>query len=165
MSEQQDLIGDRPRIVHETVVVEAPIERAFRVFTEQCHAWWPRSYRLGLAERDDVVLQPREGGRWYERSVDGKECDWGVVLVWQPSAHLSLSWQIGIGFVPEPDPGRASRVDVTFAIADAQRVTVTVIHSELERHGDGWEAMAEGVSGERGWRGILRAYKQVVASA
>lgn len=154
---------DPHSVVRETIAVAAPVAEAFRVFTEQCHAWWPRSYRLGGAERTDIVLQPREGGRWYERTADGNECGWGIVLAWQPPVWLALSWQIGLGFVPEPDPQRASRVDVTFMEPGANSTTVTVVHSELQRHGDGWTAMADAVSGERGWGGILRSYAQVVA--
>lgn len=150
-------------VVRESIAVEAPVAEAFRVFTEDCHAWWPRSYRLGCAERTDVVLEPREGGRWYERTADGKECDWGIVLLWQPPSRLALSWQIGLGFVPEADPKRASRVDVSFTESAANSTTVTVLHSKLERHGDGWTDMAEAVSGERGWGGILGSYAEVVA--
>lgn len=163
-TEQQHGMNRSPHsVVREAVTVQAPVETAFRVFTEQCDAWWPRSYRLGLAERVGIVLEPRVGGRWYQRTTDGNECDWGSVLAWEPPARVTLSWQIGIGFVPEPDPARASRVDVTFIVVGAERATVSVSHSELERHGDGWQAMAEGVAGERGWGGILRAYAQVVA--
>jgi hypothetical protein len=76
---------------------------------------------------------------------------------------LALSWQIGRGFVPDADPRRASRVDVTFTESGADSTTVTVVHSQLQRHGDGWTDMAEAVSGERGWGGILRSYAEVVA--
>jgi uncharacterized protein YndB with AHSA1/START domain len=149
--------------VSAAVTVEAPIELAFQVFTERCDVWWPRAYRLGQAERIDVVLEPHADGRWYERTADGKECDWGKVLAWHTPDLLSLSWQIGIGFVPEPDPQRASRVDVTFVAAGRPRTVVTVVHSEFERHGEGWESMQAGVSGEGGWPGILTAYAEVIA--
>lgn len=149
--------------VRATVTVDAPIERAFQVFTERCDAWWPRSHRLGQAERIDVVLEARAGGRWYECTADGRQCDWGKVLAWHPPNRLSLSWQIAIGFVPEPDPDRASRVDVTFVEAGPARTAVTVVHSEFERHGEGWESMRQGVSREGGWPGILPAYAELIA--
>jgi uncharacterized protein YndB with AHSA1/START domain len=147
--------------VRVSVTVEAPIDRAFQVFTEQCDAWWPRSHRLGEAERIGVVLEPRIGGHWYEQTKDGKACDWGRVLAWDPPEHLVLSWQIGVGFVPEPDPERASRVDVSFEAVRPDATKVTVVHSDFERHGEGWEAMREGVSNEGGWPGILPAYAKV----
>lgn len=155
--------NDSEAKVRAVATVEAPIERAFQVFTQRCDAWWPRPYRLGQTERIDVVLEPRAGGRWYERTADGKECDWGKVLAWHPPDRSALSWQIGLGFVPEPDPQRASRVDVTFVEAGPARTTVTVVHSEFERHGEGWEAMQEGVSGEGGWPGILPGYAELIA--
>lgn len=143
------------------VVVDAPIQRAFEVFTERCDAWWPRPYRLGKTERIDIILEPRVGGRWYERTADGKAADWGKVLRWQPPNRVSLSWQIGIGFVPEPNPQRASRVDVTFVETERVRTTVTVVHSEFERHGEGWASMRDGVAGDGGWPGILSFYAEI----
>jgi uncharacterized protein YndB with AHSA1/START domain len=164
-SRQEEIMATHTRNdkVAATVTVEAGVERAFQVFTERCHVWWPLSYRLGQAERVDVVFEPRLGGRWYERTADGKECDWGVVLAWNPPDRISLSWQIGTGFVPEPDPQRASRVDVTFVAAGIARTTVTVIHSEFERHGEHWKSMQHGVSREGGWPGILTAYASLIA--
>lgn len=147
------------------VTVQAPIERAFRVFAEEWDAWWPRSYRLGEAERTGLALEPGVGGRWYERTADGRECDWGRVLVWDPPHHLALSWQIGVGFVPEPDPDRASRVDVTFVEDGPSRTIVTVVHSDLARHGEGWESMRDGVAQEGGWPGILAAYAKLAPAA
>ena len=83
------------------LAVQAPLERSFRVFVERCHDWWPLEHRLGETDRIAVVLEPRAGGRWYERTKDGRENEWGRVLDWQPPDRVSLSWQIGLGFAPE----------------------------------------------------------------
>ncbi|HEU4563640.1 MAG TPA: SRPBCC family protein [Gemmatimonadaceae bacterium] len=146
------------------VVVKAPIERAFQVFTERADSWWPRSHRLGEAERTGVVLEPRVGGRWYERGADGSSCDWGRVLVWDPPRHLVLAWQIGVGFKPESDPLRASRVDIRFAEDAPGQTRVTLVHSGFERHGAGWESLRDGVAHEGGWPGILAIYAEVAGS-
>jgi uncharacterized protein YndB with AHSA1/START domain len=146
------------------VTVEAPIERAFAVFREQVDSWWPRAYRLGESERADVVLEPRAGGRWYEQLVDGTQYDWGQVLAWDAPDHLVLSWQIAPNFTPEADAERASRVDVRFAADGAERTVVTMVHSEFERHGEGWESMREGVAHEGGWPGIMAAYAELAAA-
>lgn len=152
--------------VRVTVTVDAPIERAFRVFTERFDAWWPRSYRLQEGELEGVVLEPREGGRWYERTTDGKECDWGRVLVWDPPRHVALAWMIGVGFVPNADPALASRVDVTFVENDVGRTTVTLVHSGFDRHGAGWESVRESVANEKGgWPWILDGYARVAGGA
>lgn len=93
-----------------------------------------------------------------------KECDWGRVLVWEPPQRLVLAWQIGVGFVPEPDPERASRVEIRFVEDGPARTTVTLVHSDFERHGEGWESMRDGVAHEGGWPGVLEAYAKLVVS-
>ena len=77
-----------------TVTLGVPIERAFRVFTGSIDTWWPHEYHIGQAEVAEVVLEPQVGGRWYERGVDGSECDWGRVLAWEPPHRLVFTWQI-----------------------------------------------------------------------
>ncbi len=145
------------------ITVQAPIERSFSVFTERVDAWWPRAYRLGETERVDVRIEPYVGGRWYERTQDGQECDWGRVLAWEPPHHLVLSWQIGVGFRPQPDPNLASRVEVWFAADGPNATTVILIHSQFERHGEGWPSMRNGVAHEGGWPGILTTFANLVA--
>ena len=146
------------------VTVKAPIERAFRIFTERADVWWPRAYRLGKAERTDLVLEPHVGGRWYERTADGATCDWGRILVWDPPRHLVLAWQIGVGFVAETDPERASRVDIRFVEEQPGLTTVTLVHSDFERHGDGWESLRAGVAPEGGWPGSLATFSQAAGA-
>jgi len=146
------------------VGVEAPIERTFQVFTERVESWWPRAYRLGESAWVDVVIEPHEGGRWYERGQDGNDCDWGRVLVWDPPLRLVLSWQIGVTFAAQSDPGLASRVDVRFESDGPSRTNVTLVHSDFEKHGEGWESMRGGVAHEGGWPGILKAFAEVAAT-
>jgi uncharacterized protein YndB with AHSA1/START domain len=145
------------------VTVAAPIEHAFAVFTEQVDAWWPRAYGLGAAARTDLVLEPGEGGRWFERAADGTECDWGRVVVWEPPQHLVLSWQIAPGFVPENNLDRASRVDIRFAADGPERTVVTLVHDAFERHGAGWESMRDAVAAEGGWPGIMATYRALAS--
>jgi uncharacterized protein YndB with AHSA1/START domain len=145
------------------IEVEAPIERAFAVFTTRCGSWWPREYHLGEQEWDDVIIEPSVGGRWYERAPDGRTCDWGRVLAWDEPNRVVLSWQIAPDYTPEPDPERASRVEVSFAAVDDGRTVVTVVHSDFERHGEGWESMRESVAG--GWPGIMDNLARVAKEA
>jgi uncharacterized protein YndB with AHSA1/START domain len=77
-----------------TITVHVPVERAFRVFTDSFGAWWPPEYHIGHADMADAILEPSEGGRWYERGVDGSECEWGRVLAWEPPHRLVVTWQI-----------------------------------------------------------------------
>jgi uncharacterized protein YndB with AHSA1/START domain len=76
------------------MLVNAAPERAFPVFTAGTGRWWPRSHHIGVADPETFVIEPRAGGRWYERGVDGAECEIDKVLVWEPPARLVLAWQL-----------------------------------------------------------------------
>src|SRR5262245_46311636 len=83
-------------LVRKTVTVNSPPKRAFEVFTQKIAAWWQlESHHIGAATPSVAVIEPRVGGRWYERGTDGSECDWGSVLVWEPPHRLVLAWSIG----------------------------------------------------------------------
>lgn len=78
--------------------VNLPVSHAFDFFTGFMNRWWPNEYYIGQADMVDTVLEPRVGGRWYERGADGSECDWGRVLVWEPPHRLVLTGRsTGIG--------------------------------------------------------------------
>ncbi len=149
--------------VRRSVTVNAPIDKAFRVFTEGFDGWWPRTHKLGPADLGEAVLERRQGGRWYERGVDGSECDWGQVLVYEPPHRLVLTWQISTEWQPEPDPARASEVHVTFTELAAGQTRVDLEHRALERHGSGATDMVAAVSGEGGWGGILDRFAEAAA--
>jgi uncharacterized protein YndB with AHSA1/START domain len=145
------------------ITVEAPIGRAFDVFINNCGSWWPRGYHLGDDEWADVIIEPHVGGRWFERAGDGSECDWGTVRAFDPPNHVELSWRIAPDFSPDPDEQRASGVDVAFVAAGDAQTQVTLVHSDFERHGEGWESMRESVAD--GWPGIMDEYARVSKGA
>ena len=61
-------------------MVDAPVEHAFRVFTERLGEWWPvKTHSVAQENAETVVLERREGGRFYERTRDGNEHLWGTV--------------------------------------------------------------------------------------
>ena len=70
-----------------------------------------------------AILEPREGGRWYEQGVDGSECDWGRVLAWEPPHRLVVTWQINGHWQYDPDPAQASEIEVRFT-ADGPDQTI-----------------------------------------
>ena len=84
---------------HGTVRLEAtvlaPPERAFVAFAGRIATWWPAENTWARDALDTVVVEPHDGGRWFERRTDGSEQDWGRVLVWEPPNRLVLSWQLG----------------------------------------------------------------------
>lgn len=135
--------------VRHAITVEAPIDHAFAVYVEQ--GFVNTEHRIGDADMDRLVLEPHEGGRWYECSIDGTECDWGRVLAYEPPHRLVLGWQITPEFTPEPDPARASEVEIRFIAQTERRTRVELEHRALERHGDGWQALRDAVDAPDGW--------------
>ena len=49
--------------VHASIVVEAPIARAFSVFTEDIGSWWSPEHHVLDAELAEMVFEPRQGGQ------------------------------------------------------------------------------------------------------
>lgn len=144
--------------VRQTITVAAPQERAFKMFTEGFDRWWPRTHKIGGAELAEAVLEGREGGRWYERDVDGSECEWGKVLVWEPPARLVLAWQISGEWAYDAD--LHTEVEVTFAPEGPDRTRVELEHRGLDAFGDRAEEMRETFDAPDAWRGILEKFAQ-----
>src|SRR3954453_22427729 len=80
--------------IRRSVVVRATPEKAFEVFTAGITSWWPSRHHIGEAPIAEVVIEPREGGRWYPRHEDGSETSTGFVRAWEPPHRLLLTWQI-----------------------------------------------------------------------
>lgn len=150
--------------VRHAVTVPLPIERAFSVFTEGFDRWWPRTHKIGAADMAEAVLEPRAGGRWYERGADGSECDWGTVRVFDPPRRLVVTWQINAQWQYDPDPARASEVEVTFT-EDAAGTRVELEHRLIERHGPDSEELRKAVDSGGGWPGLLDLYTKAAAAA
>ncbi|MFL6124454.1 SRPBCC family protein [Actinophytocola sp.] len=143
--------------VTKSITVNAGRERAFAVFTEKFSTWWPKSHHIGKAELADAVIEPAAGGRWYERGTDGSECDWGVVLAYDPPERVVLSWHLQGDWSYDPDPAKASEVEVVFTEEADGRTRVVLTHRHLDRHDD-QEAVRGGVDAPGGWGGILADY-------
>jgi uncharacterized protein YndB with AHSA1/START domain len=139
-----------PNVAHH-VVVNAPIERAFAVFTEQFGDFKPREHNLLAVPIAETVFEPRVGGHIYDRGVDGSECRWARILVYEPPHRLVFTWDIGPTWQLESDQSKTSEVEVRFTAESGDRTRVNVEHRNLDRHGPGWGAVAEGVDGEAGW--------------
>ncbi|MGA7986838.1 MAG: SRPBCC family protein [Candidatus Dormiibacterota bacterium] len=141
-----------------SITVKAPIERAFTVFTAGFDTWWPRVHHIGPVDLVSVTMEAGVGGRWFERRVDGSECDWGRVLAWEPPHRVTLSWQINSEWEVDPDLEKPATVDVRF-IAEGETVTrVEFEHRGLDGLGDTWENVLRDVSSKNGWSGILQDF-------
>lgn len=148
--------------INGTVTVGVPVEQAFRVFTASFGTWWPADYHIGQAEMAEAILEPREGGRWYERGVDGSECEWGRVLAWEPPHRLVVTWQINGQWQYDPDPAHASEIEVRFTEDAPGQTTVELEHRHLDRLADG-QAIYGMISGGGGWSAILAQFAQAAA--
>ena len=148
--------------VEATVVVAAPVERAFDVFTAQIGTWWPPEHHILEADLAAMVFEPFRGGRVYDRGVDGSECQWARVLEYEPPHRFVISWDIDLTWKLETDPARASEVEVRFVPEGDRHTRVTVEHRHLDRHGDGWEQMRDAVGSPEGWMVGLRRFAERV---
>lgn len=146
--------------VRHEVVVSAPIERAFSVFTEDFGSFKPREHNLLSVEIAETVFEPRAGGRVYDRGIDGSECNWARVLVYEPPYRVVISWDINPQWQIEADPEKTSEVDISFIAEAPERTRVELEHRNLDRHLDGWEAVREGVDSEGGWPLYLRRFAE-----
>jgi uncharacterized protein YndB with AHSA1/START domain len=147
-----------------SVMVEAPQERAFSVFTDGIDSWWPREHTIGEAELKEMVLEPKVGGRAYGVGVDGSESDWGRVLAFDRPNRIVVSWDITLQWKHELNIAKTSEFEVQFIPEGPDRTRVELEHRHLERHGEGWEAMRDAVGSPNGWQGGLELFAAAAAA-
>lgn len=144
-----------PAAIRKTIEVKAPIDRAFDVFANRIGDWWHKEHSIAQGTTQaDVVIEPKAGGRWYEKGADGSEHPWGRVLAYEPPRRLLLAWQLTREF--QYDPGFETIVEVLFEELD----DVTVVrfeHRDLERMGEAAVETLESMDG--GWGMLLGLYK------
>jgi uncharacterized protein YndB with AHSA1/START domain len=163
MTEQKMTTGYDPNAVRKVMSVKAPPEIAWRVFTEKMGTWWPLGeYKIGKSKAVDAVLEPRVGGRWYERGEDGSTCDWGRVLTWQPHSRLVITWDINADW--QYDPKLNTEIEVRF-IADGKDATrVELEHRHLDRYGARREEMRRIFDTEGDWGKLLEMFARAAAA-
>jgi uncharacterized protein YndB with AHSA1/START domain len=150
--------------IKQTIVVEAPIERAFKVFTEDFGSFKPREHNMLNVDIAETVFEPRVGGRLFDRGVDGSECQWARVLAYEPPDRVVISWDISPHWQIETDPEKTSEVEVRFIAEGTDRTRVELEHRHLDRHLDGWQGLREGVDSGDGWPLYLRRYAELVGA-
>ena len=104
------------------------------------------------AVRTETVVERRVGGRIFDRHTDGSECQWSRVLAYEPPTLFVFSWDINTRWELETDLEKTSEVAVTFVAEGPDRTRVALEHRHLDRHGEGWEGMRDGVA--QGWAGL-----------
>jgi uncharacterized protein YndB with AHSA1/START domain len=150
--------------VRTSIVVEAPIERAFSVFTDGFGSFKPPEHNMLAVEIAETVFEPRVGGHLYDRGVDGSECRWARVLAYEPPNRVVLSWDISPQWQIETDLEKTSEVEVQFISETPERTRVELEHRHLDRHGEGWEQERDGVAAPDGWPLYLQRFADVLKS-
>lgn len=144
-----------PAAIRKTIEVKAPIDRAFAVFATRMGDWWHKEHSIARGTTQaDVVIEPREGGRWYEVGADGSEHPWGRVLAWDPPRRLVLAWQLTREFAYDPE------FETTVEVNFEERDGITIVdfeHRDLERMGADAAAALEGMDG--GWGMLLELFR------
>lgn len=143
--------------VRREITVNATPERAFAVFADRIDTWWPSDYSVGASDLRRVVIEPREGGRFYEEGVDGVDTVWGEVLAYDPPDRLKVTWKLNGHW--EVDAG-ASEIEVTFT-PTAEGTTVSLVHSHLDRLAYA-DALKESIGGDGGWSSLLARYAEAL---
>ncbi len=144
-----------PAAIRKSVTLNVPPERAFDVFAARMGSWWHKEHSIAKGTTQvDVVVEPRAGGRWYEKGADGSEHPWGKVIAYERPRRLVLAWQLNREFVYDPD--LETTVEVTFEERDGSTV-VHFEHRDLERMGAGTVELLESMDG--GWGMLLDLFK------
>jgi uncharacterized protein YndB with AHSA1/START domain len=148
--------------VRKSITVDVPQARAFEVFTSGFASWWPLdTHHIAEQDAETAVIEPRAGGRWYERAADGSECEWGTVIAFDPPERLVLGWQLDGDFKYDPD--LVTEVEVSFIPESECRTHVVLEHRDLDRFGDRRDAVTKAFNAEGGWGGLLERFARVVA--
>lgn len=150
-----------PAPIRKTVQVTASADRAFTFFTARMGRWWPHAHTLLGAPQEDVVIEPRSGGRWYERGVDGSEYNWGRVLAWEPPDRIVLAWQLDADWRYDPD--LITEVEVRFVALGAEATRVELEHRRLENYGARAAEARERLDSPEAWTGTLDRYAEIAS--
>jgi uncharacterized protein YndB with AHSA1/START domain len=121
-------------------------QHAFDTWARDTAGWWPASHSVSTDPGLVVTLEPRVGGRIFERTPSGDEHDWGEVTVWEPPERLAYLWHL------RQDRDDATQVEITFTGSE-RRTTVRIVHSGWERLGAKGSDLRD--RNRAGWDGLL----------
>ena len=140
----------------QSIETKASPERAFDLFTGHMGLWWPRGMTVGSNPYTEIIIEPREGGRWFERDSDGNETEWGKVLIWSPPERLVLAWQIDAEY--KYNPNLITEVELSFCLSENGGTLVKLEHRDLERFGS--DAMRRALQVNDGWSHMLPLFAE-----
>ena len=150
-------------VVRREIVVAAPIAHAFKTFTQRFGDFKPPEHNLLASPITRTAFDTRVGGHIYDVAEDGSECRWARILAFEPPDRVVFSWDISPNWQLEVDPRNASEVEVRFVAETPERTRVELEHRHLDRHGEGWEGVREGVADDAGWHLYLARFADLLA--
>jgi uncharacterized protein YndB with AHSA1/START domain len=130
---------------------------AFTTWTARTTLWWPVDHTVTAQPGLEVVFQPRQGGRIFERTPAGDEHDWGEILAWDPPRRLLYRWHL------RQDATDATEVEIRFVPEADDRTRVEIEHRGWERLGARGPARREG--NFAGWSGLLPHFVSAAEAA
>jgi uncharacterized protein YndB with AHSA1/START domain len=160
-------MGSSSDEIRHQITVPVDIDRAFSLFADRIGDWWPIENTFARVEGvpeslAGISIDTVAGGRWFERLTDGRALIWGRVIAFDRPNRLTLTWQIAADGRPEPDPERASTVDVTFT-QSIDATTVSIDHRDFERHGpEAGQIWQQAMNSDEGWPKFLERYRKFV---
>ena len=136
--------------IRKTITVHVPPKQAFDVFTREMNRWWPAEYTA--FPREAIVIEPKRGGRWFERGTEGNEGTNGKVLDWLAPERVLLAWQV------DGNPDLITELEVRFASDGNGGTHVALEHRDLDRLGDLAEPIHAMMDGDEAWGTLLQRY-------
>lgn len=152
-------------VIRRQVTVNTSIDKAFSVFTDRFGDFKPKEHNLMGSPIAETRFDAHVGGHIYDVAEDGSECRWARVLAYEPPVRVVFSWDISPYWQLEADEAKTSEVEVNFFSEAPDRTRVELEHRHLDRHGDGWEGVRDGIANEGGWPTYLTLYADVVATS
>jgi uncharacterized protein YndB with AHSA1/START domain len=149
-----------PAPVRKSIEVKATPERAFEVFTAHMGRWWLKSHSINTSPQQEVIIEPRASGRWYERGIDGSECQWGYVIDWDPPRRVLLAWQLNAEWRFDPD--FITELEVRFIPGKDGTTRIELEHRNLERFGQKANETRAALDSDGGWTGLLTAFAKAI---
>lgn len=148
-----------PAPVRKTIRVSASPARAFDVFTAGMGRWWRPEHHIAPTPFAEIVVEPKAGGRWFERDKDGAECEWGKILVWEPPERVVFAWQLDASWKYDAD--FITELEMRF-IAEGDGTRVELEHRNIDRFGERAAAVRASLDSMEGWNGALAKYAEIV---
>ncbi|MCW2523076.1 MAG: hypothetical protein JWO63_1411 [Frankiales bacterium] len=152
-----DSTGD----IRQHVTVDVDPQTAFDLFTAHMTEWWPAHHHIGSAPIEQIIIEPRPGGRWYTRHVDGTETSTGYVRVWEPPSRLVITWQISADW--SYDTALVTLVELTFTPQDEHRTLVELVHRDLDNYGPDTDRIRAMLDEPDAWAATLSSFAARVA--